>query len=115
MKALLLYRPNSGHERQALDYLRDFAAQTGKTLPTLDPDTPEGANVCHLYDILQFPAILVADNEGHMQNLWLGEHLPTFSELSYYVDENTAINALDQPLLRGEKIIPTPKSRNESA
>ena len=109
MKTLLLYRPNSEHERQALNYLRDFTAQTGKTLPTLNPDTPEGTDVCRLYDILQFPTILVTDAEGHMQNLWTGERLPTFSELSYYVDETTAIAQMQKPLFKGDKIIAPPK------
>lgn len=81
----MLYRPNSEHERRALDYLRDFTAQTGKKLPTLDPDSREGADVCRLYDIMQFPAILATDNEGHLQSLWVGDVMPTFSELSYYV------------------------------
>ena len=89
MKVTLFYRPNTEHERQALDYMRDFTAQTGKTLQTLDPDSPEGVDICRLYGIMQFPAILATDNEGHIQNLWLTSQLPTFSELSYYVDENT--------------------------
>jgi len=89
MKTVLLYKSNSEHERQALDYLRDFTAQTGKTLPTLNPDSPEGADLCRLYDIMQFPTILVTDNDGHMQQLWSGDHLPTYSEVSYYVEGPT--------------------------
>lgn len=87
MKAVLIYRPNSEHERQALDYMRDFTIQTGKTLPTLDPDSREGVDLCRLYEIMQFPSVLVTDNEGHVQNLWTPDQLPTFSELSYYVDD----------------------------
>ena len=90
MKVVMLYRPNTEHERQALDYIRDFAMQTGKKLPTLDPDSPEGVDICRLYDIMQFPAILATDDEGHVQNLWTNYHMPTFSELSYYVPQETA-------------------------
>lgn len=90
MKTVLFYRPNSEHERRALDYLRDFAAQTGKKLPTLDPDSREGAELCRLYEIMQFPAIIATDDEGHLQNLWTGDRLPTYSEVSYYVPESTA-------------------------
>lgn len=90
MKVVMLYRPNTEHERQALDYIRDFAMQTGKKLPTLDPDSPEGVDICRLYDIMQFPAILATDDEGHVQNLWLGDHMPTYSELSYYVPQESA-------------------------
>lgn len=99
MRTLLLYRPSSEHERQALDYIRDFAAQTGKTLPTMDPDSKEGAELCKMYDIMQFPAILVTDNDGAMQNLWAADHLPTFSEVSYYIDD-TAV---------GDHTLETPK------
>jgi hypothetical protein len=89
MKTVLLYRPNSEHERQALDYMRDFTAQTGKHLQTMDPDSPSGTDLCKMYDILQFPAILVTDDDGAMQNLWTAGNLPTFSEVSYYIDEGS--------------------------
>lgn len=90
MKTLLLYRDNDPSTRQALDYQRDFTSRTGKKLLTMDPESPEGVELCRLYDILQFPAILVRDDSGGLQNLWIGDQLPTFSELSIYVeDENS--------------------------
>lgn len=85
MKTLLLYRPNSEHERLATDYIRDFKMQTGRDLETLDVDSPEGIELCKLYDIMQFPAVLVTNDDGHVQNLWMGELLPRISEVSYYV------------------------------
>lgn len=97
MRTILLYRPNSEHERQALDYLRDFTAQTGKKLPTMDPDSPAGTDLCRMYDIMQFPAILVTDDDGAMQNLWTGGNLPTYSEVSYYIDES-ALSGNDRTL-----------------
>jgi hypothetical protein len=92
MKTVMLYRPNSEHERQALDYLRDFAAQTGKKLDTLDPDSREGADISRLYEVMQFPTILATDDEGHVQNMWPPDRLPTYSELSYYVVQTSALN-----------------------
>lgn len=89
MKTVLLYRPNSEHERRALDYMRDFTAQTGKKLDTMDPDSPAGTDLCRMYDIMQFPAILVIDDDGAMQNLWTGDTLPSFSEVSYYVTDGS--------------------------
>jgi len=87
VKALLLYRPNSEHERQALDYLRDFKMQTGKDLQTMDVDSPSGSQFIQTYDIVQFPAIIVTDDDGAVQNLWLGDSLPLANELSYYVQQ----------------------------
>lgn len=85
MKTLLLYRPNSEHERLVLDYVRDFKMQTGKELPTLDVDSREGIELCRLYDIMQYPAIVVTDEDGKVQNIWAGESLPRVGEVSYYV------------------------------
>jgi hypothetical protein len=88
MKALLLYRPNSEHATLVEDYLRDFKMQTGKTLQVLDVDSPEGSEMCRLYDIMEYPAILVIDNEGRQQAAWTGQNLPRFGEVSYYVTDD---------------------------
>ena len=85
MKTLMIYRPNSEHERMVIDYLRDFKMQTGRDLPTMNVDTPEAIELCRLYGIMEYPAILVRDDEGHMQNLWVGAVLPRIGEVSYYV------------------------------
>lgn len=100
----MFYRPSSEHERRALDYLRDFAAQTGKKLPTMDPDSREGIELCRLYDVMQFPTIIATDNEGHVQNVWPPDRLPTYSELSYYVPQETALDDRDH-----HKVIEPPK------
>lgn len=68
-------------------YLRDFKMQTGKEISTLDIDSPEGMELCRLYDITQYPAILAMDDEGRLQNAWVGEQLPRIGELSYYVGD----------------------------
>lgn len=86
MKTLLFYRPNSAHERVALDYIRDFHMRTGKELETMDVDTPEGAELCRLYEIIDYPAILARDTEGRLLNLWMGEPLPRFDEVGYYTE-----------------------------
>lgn len=85
MKTLLFYRPNSEHERRVLDYLRDFKMRTGKEIPTQDVDTPEGIHLCELYSIMEYPAIIVTDDDGHVQNVWAGDLLTPINELSYYV------------------------------
>ncbi len=90
MKTLLLYRPNSEHERMVLDYLRDFKLQTGHDLETMDVDTPQGIELCQLYGIMEYPAILVRNDDGHMQNIWTGNILPRIGEVAYYVTGGAA-------------------------
>lgn len=85
MKTQLFYRPNSDHERQVIDYLRDFKMQTGKELLTVNVDSREGIELCRLYDIMQYPAIVVTDDSGKIINIWSGGLLPRIGEVSYYV------------------------------
>jgi hypothetical protein len=85
MKAIIIYKNESDHAREVLDYLRDFERQTGHTLETLDPDTPDGASFCRTYDIVEYPSIVAMSDDGMLQNLWRGRPLPTISEVSYYV------------------------------
>lgn len=85
MKAVIIYKNESDHAREVLDYLRDFERQTGHVLETLDPDTPDGASFCRTYDIVEYPSIVAMSDDGMLQNLWRGRPLPTISEVSYYV------------------------------
>lgn len=87
MKTLLLYRPKSEHATMVESYLRDFKMQTNKEITTLDVDSPEGMELCRLYDIVEYPAILTMENDGRLLNAWVGSQLPRISELSYYVGD----------------------------
>lgn len=84
MKAVVIYRSDSEHGRTVEDYLRDFSRQTGGTIDTLDPDTPEGASMCRTYDIVEYPSVIALSDDGRVQNSWRGLPLPTINELSYY-------------------------------
>lgn len=44
MRVAVIYKIESDHAREVLDYLRDFARQTGHAIEEIDPDTPEGAH-----------------------------------------------------------------------
>lgn len=85
MKAVIVYKDESDHAREVLDYLRDFKRQTGHDLETIDPETPDGIDFCRAYDIIEYPSVIAISDDGVMQNLWRGRPLPTISEVSYYV------------------------------
>jgi len=82
---VIVYKNESDHAREVLDYLRDFERQTGHVLDTVDPDTREGTDFCRVYDIVEYPTVVALSDEGNMQNMWRGRPLPTISEVSYYV------------------------------
>lgn len=85
MRTFIVYKSDSDYYRQVADWLGDFSRQTGKALEEVDPDSPEGADTCRTYDIVEYPSIVALDDDGILQNLWNGLPLPTISEVSYYV------------------------------
>lgn len=85
MKVTVIYRDDSEHAREVIDFLRDFKRQTGRDLETIDPDTADGADFCRTYDIVEYPTLVAFSDDGVLQNVWRGLPLPTISEVSYYV------------------------------
>ena len=84
MRTVIVFKEESDHAREVLDYLRDFARQTGRELETMDPDTRDGSSFCRVYDIVEYPSIVALNDTGELQNLWRGRPLPTISEVSFY-------------------------------
>lgn len=83
----VVYRYESDHAREVLDYLRDFQRQTGNTIEEVNPDTPDGASLCRVYDIVEYPTMIALSDNGQLLNMWRGRPLPTISEVSYYVQK----------------------------
>lgn len=80
----VVYRYESDHAREVLDYMRDFERETGHTIEEVNPDTPDGAHTCRTYDIVEYPTVIALSDDGRLQQLWRGRPLPTISEVSYY-------------------------------
>jgi 3-deoxy-D-manno-octulosonic acid (KDO) 8-phosphate synthase len=47
-------------------------------------DTREGSATATLYDVVQYPAILVLQTDGYVQKIWQGEQLPLMDEVASY-------------------------------
>lgn len=86
MKAVVVYKDETDYARTVTDFLRDFERQTGKKLEVINPETPDGADFCRTYDVVEYPSVVAVSDDGHMQNLWRGLPLPTITEVSYYVE-----------------------------
>ncbi len=85
MKVLILYRPNSEHARLVEEFIRDFQSRhQSDHLEVLNLDTREGSSTASLYDIVQYPAILVVQDFGRLQKSWEGEQLPLMEEVASY-------------------------------
>jgi len=85
MKVLILYRPNSEHGRLIEEFVHDYQQRHQAThLEVLSIDTREGSAMATLYDIMQYPAILVVQNDGSVQRSWEGDSLPLMDEVASY-------------------------------
>lgn len=85
MKILILYRPNSEHRRRIEEFIRDYQARhESGHLEVLSLDTREGSALATLYDVVQYPAILVLQGDGFAQKIWQGEELPLMDEVAAY-------------------------------
>ncbi len=85
MKILVLYRPNSEHGRVIEDFIRDYQRNhQADHLEVLSLDTREGSATATLYDIVQYPAIMIVQGDGSVQKIWQGDSLPLMDEVAAY-------------------------------
>lgn len=88
MKVLVLYRPNSEHGRAIESFIRDFRYQhesNADMLDVLNVDTRDGVAMASLYDVMQYPAILILADDGQLMKSWEGDTLPLMDEVAGYV------------------------------
>ena len=88
VKVLVLYRPDSEHGRNVEAFIRDFKYQheaDANRLEVLNIDTRDGTATASLYDVLEYPAVLVLSDDGSLVKSWVGEHLPLMDDIAGYV------------------------------
>ncbi|HYH36371.1 MAG TPA: hypothetical protein VD706_02630 [Candidatus Saccharimonadales bacterium] len=85
MKVLVLYRPNSEHGRLVEEFIHEFQVRhRDARLEVLNIDTRDGSATASLYDVMQYPAILVLQTDGYVQKIWEGGQLPLMDEVVSY-------------------------------
>jgi hypothetical protein len=82
MKMVMLYHPVSGHARLVEGYARDFERIHHLKPELASLETPEGANIAKVYDVVQYPAIIVTQDDGAHMKQWEGEKLPLMDEVA---------------------------------
>lgn len=85
MKVLILYRPNSEYGRQVEEFVHDFQSRhQSDHLEVMNIDTRDGSATATLYDVMEYPAILVLRGDGAIQKIWQGSALPMMDEVASY-------------------------------
>jgi len=82
---MVIYRPSSEHGRMVDSFIREFQSRYPQVrIETLNIDSRDGIATATLYDIVQYPAIMVLQDNGFAQNIWQGEQLPLMDEIFAY-------------------------------
>lgn len=85
MKAIALYNPNSDHARSVIEFTQNVERRSGKVIELISLETIQGSNMAELYDIVDYPAVLVIADNGSLHKLWEGSELPLIDELVSYL------------------------------
>lgn len=67
------------------DYARDFEHSRGRKVDLVSLETREGAATASLYDVVNYPALMVLGDDGQVQKLWEGDKLPLMDEVAGYL------------------------------
>ena len=84
MRTVCIWRRESDYGRGTEDWIAEYERRTGREAESFDPDTPEGEDICRVYDVVEYPTIMVMNGEGTVMGSWRGKSLPLFDEVSYW-------------------------------
>ena len=86
MKITILYHPVSEHGRKVEEFAREFEQRhPGNEVNLASLETPEGAQMAKLYDIVRYPAVLALRDSGELLKNWQEDQLPLMNELASYI------------------------------
>ena len=83
MKTVVLYRSRSEHARAVEAFVSDFERETRLTVQRQELDSKEGAETARLYDVIEYPAVLVTREDGSLVRVWAGANLPPVPEVAH--------------------------------
>lgn len=86
MSVLMIYQPQSEHARNVTEFLHDFEHRTNKKIEEVDQGSRRGAELCELYDIVEYPTLIALAQDGQLRHSWRGIPLPLIDEVDYYVE-----------------------------
>jgi hypothetical protein len=82
MRIVALHHPKSDHAGKVEDYAREYHARhPDRKLELVSLEQIQGSEMAKLYDIFQYPAILIIAAEGRLQKFWQDDQLPLMDEL----------------------------------
>jgi len=85
MRTVILYHPNAEFAGLVQDFKREFEQRhPEKKIELVTLDSIEGSEMAKLYDVVRYPAILVAADDGSLQKMWQDQPFPLMDEVLAY-------------------------------
>lgn len=84
MQVVMLYHPESDHARGVEEFSHEYQRLGHGEIKLVSLETKEGAQMARLYDLVSYPAVLVATDGGVLLNSWQGDNLPLMNEVAAY-------------------------------
>ena len=82
MKVFMFSRDGRDYSRAADEFVENMRRRyKDREITLVNLDTREGDAQASLYDITQYPAIVVADDDGRPRDSWQGLPLPLIDEV----------------------------------
>lgn len=86
MRVIIVGREFSDYNREVREFKREFEDRTGVEVEEIDPDSPEGTSFCEARDIVQYPTVVVSDDDGSkVMAEFKGTPLPMLDEVAAYL------------------------------
>jgi hypothetical protein len=86
MNLSIVYRERSDHARSVAEFVENLRRRyPDKSAKLYDIETRDGAAEASLYDIVQYPAVVVTSGDGRLLMLREGEPLPLIDEIASYL------------------------------
>ena len=84
MKLCILYHTNDENTRSVEEFVSNFKYYSDHSVDLISLETKEGASMAQLYDIVDYPAILVIRDDGQLSHFWQGKGFPQIDEILGY-------------------------------
>lgn len=79
-----MYHPQSEFARSVEEFAHDIQQQQNVHPELISVETREGDGLARVYDITQYPTIMVIREDGQLVQFWSGSQLPLMNEVAAF-------------------------------
>ncbi len=86
MKLLALYHLEGENSTITDEYLRQVSQRTSMDIEKVNIESPQGSALAETYDMVEYPALLIIQDDGQVLKFWQGINFPLVDELVGYLN-----------------------------